>query len=743
MASFVIKFSPKAAHHPASFKMNYFLLLLLTITTTTTIIQAQEFLFYVTWESGALCNKKPAGDFNSWEQSYTSLQTCCEEKFGYDYDNCCNPTAPELQSCFEEACTVRTCSNGGLYSDDLCGCMCVPPFSLDEDGDCTATGGENSFASCTVNVDCPWWSDPLILEKCDTGSEIPEGVTEVDWTREECCERHHLGSKFCNGSANGGGGGADDSNVDLGKFEVIPMKFSIGNLPDDMDIEDLKEQVRTVLKDFLLELSVRFTGAADLGVSSVKETSRFDGLEEGMNQVEGVDVYYDVKVIREPEQEFAPTIIEEVIDLYENIVRDIQDNVSAELYVNICMEGDEEDSASSMFNRCALQPEEVTTKFLLKDLPQEIMNNTASFDEMKMVITEAYKEILQLPDDDDGFTPTLLSIAGKEEVSLGNGTIEVHFNIVFRGGNNGAEYDVDDKIARYRAVIVNRLQSYTDEDTDWNVNWCTKETSLTVCAPGDEALLGGVTASETENGNGTKNASETRKGFPRWGYILIAAVAGVIVLICMCKCCKLEGSCCRSRKVSRGRTKKAVRMNQLNMKSYIDTGRQSEKKSSMKNRVVYQKRRSKSKSRHSRSTVERSVRKHRSDKERRHRSSSRSRRRDKQSNGLSSSSRSRKSSSRRSSSRKRSRKITNDSDNMSISSFDPEKQDDQVVMYEGEEQLFHIDDNEEEEEQVKVRREPIRNIRSRPKPDPDGFSMLSNNNQELEGDSERLVSFRV
>eukprot|EP00984_Skeletonema_dohrnii_P001250 scaffold391_cov88-Skeletonema_dohrnii-CCMP3373.AAC.7 len=36
-----------------------------------------------------------------------------------------------------------------------------------------------------------------------------------------------------------------------------------------------------------------------------------------MNQVGGMDVYYDIRVIREPEQEFGPTVIEEVIDLYE------------------------------------------------------------------------------------------------------------------------------------------------------------------------------------------------------------------------------------------------------------------------------------------------------------------------------------------------------------------------------------------------------------------------------------------
>jgi len=706
----------------------------------------------------------------------------------YDYDNCCNPTAPGLISCLDEACSSRTsCANGGLYDEDLCVCLCIPPFSVDGEGDCTAVGEswmESPFKECDVNDndDCPWWSDPLRLEHCDSGSEIPEGVSVVDWTREECCERHYPGSKFCNGNGSsaaavggGGSGSASDDNLDLSMFEVIPVKFSISNLPDEIDIPNLKEQVRTALKDFLLELAIRFTGAADLGVSSVKETTRFWGFEGEMNQVGGMDVYYDVRVIREPEQEFGPTIIEEVIDSYEDIVKDIQDKVPTEIYVNICAQGGEGGLANnnptsspmgSLFNRCSLQSEEVTTTFRFKDLPQEITNNTASFDDIKMVIMEAYKEILTGGGDGSIGGLMLLSIADKEEVPLDDGIIDAYFNIVFVGGSSGVAYAtaIEDKIARSRDVVENRLQSYTDESTDWNVRWCTKEEgTLTVCAPGEKALSGGVDGGV----DGGENASET-KSVPVWGYIVIASVGGVMGLACICCWCKCEGSCCARRAVSRGRpSRKAEKMNRLNMTSYIASGRQAEKRSSKKKRKkssfarVDHDRRDhdrRSKSRRSRSSGERHGRRRRPDNERRHHSSSHSRRHKRQSQHRSrkiqndsddsSDEWDRRQSQRRSSSRKRSRRIHSDSDDFSISSFDPEKQEDEIVMYEGEQsqQLVICDDDDEERQ---VERAAIMN--TQPKPDPDGSVLMltgpkptQDNNQVLiEEDGERLVTFRV
>jgi hypothetical protein len=466
-----------------------------------------------------------------------------------------------LESCFEESCKERTCTNG-LYSDSACKCLCVPAYTLDSAGDCTtkvsAVGGgviENPFASCTINVDCPWWSDPMRLEKCDSGSEIPDGIYTLDWTREECCKRHHPDSKYCNAEAaeGGGSGGDPDDFVDLSLFEVIPVKFSISNLPDDdtIDITNLKEKVRNVLKDVVLGLTRRVT--TDLEVSSVQETTRFFGDEGGENLLGGIDVYYDVKVIRVPDQEFAPLIIQEVIDSYENILEDIQDYVLTEVYVNICMEDDSAlEVEGSSFNRCTVQAEEVTIKFRFKDLPQEIVDNTKLFDNIKMEIVEAYKELLT--DDDDASIDgmILLSILDKGDVSLPDGIIDVSFGILVRSINGDVTYAsaIEEKITISRQVIVDRIQKFTDKNPNRNVNWCTKEKgALTVCTPGEVVALA--------------------KPFPPWKYavIVIGCVVGVIVLICLCRVCKCQGfaSCVHNRKISRGRTRKAEAINQLNM----------------------------------------------------------------------------------------------------------------------------------------------------------------------------------
>lgn len=538
-----------------------FMKLLLLPTITPTHAQQDESLWFATWVGGKLCDKKFRAAMASWElsTSFTTLKSCCEAKFSYDFDNCCNPTLPGLASCLEEA-------------------------------------GVNPHVSCTINVDCPWWNDPMRLERCATGPAVPDDITlnMVYDTREECCERQHPDSKYCNGNDNavsggnsGGGGGVvsggnsggyshgggntdDDDFVDASKFELIPVKFSISNITDDTDITNLKETVRNVLQDFILELTLRYT---DFEVSNVKETTRFveDGGENKLQLFGVIDVYYDIKVIRVPKQEFGPFIIQEVIDSYPDILEDIQDLLTTEIYANMCMEGDQEAvDGSSLFNECSLQQEEVAAKFRFMDLPQEMIDNTQFFDNIKMEIMKAYKELLTDEEDTSIAGMILLSIADMAEVStLPDGTIEVFFNIVVRGVDDGVAYAsaIEEKIASSssREVIMNRLETYTEEDTDWNVSWCTKEDgdALTVCTPAekDVAPLGGVDAA-------LSGVNAATKAFPVWGYAVIGGVFGLIVLFCLCCVCKLKCqgfSCCANRKVSRGRTRKAEALNQLNM----------------------------------------------------------------------------------------------------------------------------------------------------------------------------------
>lgn len=42
--------------------------------------------YYATWNPSQLCGMK--SNFDAWEESYESLEECCEMKFAWDYDAC-------------------------------------------------------------------------------------------------------------------------------------------------------------------------------------------------------------------------------------------------------------------------------------------------------------------------------------------------------------------------------------------------------------------------------------------------------------------------------------------------------------------------------------------------------------------------------------------------------------------------------------------------------------------------------
>ena len=42
--------------------------------------------YYATWNPSQLCGVKR--NFDAWEESYDSLEGCCEMKFAWDYDAC-------------------------------------------------------------------------------------------------------------------------------------------------------------------------------------------------------------------------------------------------------------------------------------------------------------------------------------------------------------------------------------------------------------------------------------------------------------------------------------------------------------------------------------------------------------------------------------------------------------------------------------------------------------------------------
>jgi len=56
-----------------------------TILRRSTPQQTTE-RYYATWNPTQLCGQKST--FDAWEESYESLEECCEMKFSWDYDAC-------------------------------------------------------------------------------------------------------------------------------------------------------------------------------------------------------------------------------------------------------------------------------------------------------------------------------------------------------------------------------------------------------------------------------------------------------------------------------------------------------------------------------------------------------------------------------------------------------------------------------------------------------------------------------
>jgi hypothetical protein len=355
-------------------------------------------------------------------------------------------------------------------------------------------------------------------------------------------------------------------------YELVTVKFHFSNLADDVDMSNLKDELRKVLKDVVMQLAQR---VSDMGISSIDQSTTIfiENDEGGGDEDQGIDIYYDVKIVKVPDQEFAPLVIQEVIDSYQNMVEDL--NIPIDVFLNICFKegGKAGGGGDTAFDKCAVKPEEVATKFSFTDLPQELLKNTTFVDDINLQMIEAYQDILS-PDANDAFDGmVLLSIKDDTEVSLKSGSIDMFYNLIVRGVNDGLMFApaINEIIASEssKEVIFDRIKSYTTAN-DWNVNWCvnSERMEMYACeAPKDPIAV----------------VATAKTPFPGWGYAVIGGVVGLIILFCLCCVCRCRPSCA-NRKVSRGRTKSAEAKNQLNMESYIDYGRPAQRRSNGRRR---------------------------------------------------------------------------------------------------------------------------------------------------------------
>ena len=109
-------------------------------------------------------------------------------------------------------------------------------------------------------------------------------------------------------------------------YEVVPIKFDVSGLPNDVEIEmiELQDEMLTVLKRILLRLSDRIPG---LKIKSVEGKTPTRHLQKALPMralMTDVTMYYDLYVVKEEDKQFGPMIINELRDSYDEVLEQIR-----------------------------------------------------------------------------------------------------------------------------------------------------------------------------------------------------------------------------------------------------------------------------------------------------------------------------------------------------------------------------------------------------------------------------------
>ena len=174
---------------------------------------------------------------------------------------------------------------------------------------------------------------------------MPSGTWDIYSTRRECCSQSYPAllssqlNRICD--VNPGEEVASQPPTKFptisnenDKFEVVPLRFDIRGLPDDVDMASLRETVEVVLKRILIRLSERIEG---LKISDVEERivrglrmkralqSSLQSLRHHQRVLEkDVTLYYNIYVVRDDDRKYGPIIIDEMRERYSEVVDQIQ-----------------------------------------------------------------------------------------------------------------------------------------------------------------------------------------------------------------------------------------------------------------------------------------------------------------------------------------------------------------------------------------------------------------------------------
>ena len=196
-------------------------------------------------------------------------------------------------------------------------------------------------------------------ESCTTGPRVPDGYWTIFNTNEICCNKNFPYSTICNAAP---ATAAPTKYPTIAApeeddMEIIPIKFDVDGLPNEIKMKELKVEMTTVLKRILLRLASRIPG---LKISNVEEkivmqryNQRYlleldseeeddyndDGSSDNWkwmydsekkkkqkhrNLSQSVTLYFNVYVVRDEDKKFGPLIITAIRDSYSEVLEQIQ-----------------------------------------------------------------------------------------------------------------------------------------------------------------------------------------------------------------------------------------------------------------------------------------------------------------------------------------------------------------------------------------------------------------------------------
>ncbi|KAL3817488.1 hypothetical protein ACHAXA_007078 [Cyclostephanos tholiformis] len=206
----------------------------------------------------------------------------------------------------------------GIFNQVNCTCECIPPFCPDDAGLCSSSlTCDNPWEDCVRGVNCPWWTNTANADSCATGPSVPPGIWNVYNTEDFCCKANFPYSETCY---------LEEGSESPTKYpsivapddetEIVPIRFDVFGLSQNIDMDDLRDELKTVTTRVVLRLAEDIQG---LKISKVEE--RAGGITD--NPDGGKSMYFNIYAIRNKEKKFAPLIVQAIRDSYGEVVEQI------------------------------------------------------------------------------------------------------------------------------------------------------------------------------------------------------------------------------------------------------------------------------------------------------------------------------------------------------------------------------------------------------------------------------------